>query len=134
MAKKLWTLDLDNGTLTREYQDGVKELELDMANLFEDFLDYEVVQQMTIVNGVKQKIADTVATSKDMKLTEGEKRERQETLWTRMTVEREWNLPSAGRVPGISYKKLIPGLREQGMSDETIAEFLSVDEDVVAQF
>ena len=134
---KLWNEEkVGSGTLVRCYSDDVKDLVIDINDLFEDFYMLEVVQRATIINGLKQKIADSIARSKDAKLTEAEKRDVQETLWLRISVDKEWNMPKAtgARGPAVSYKVIIPALEASGLDAEVIAATLSTTLERVQPF
>ena len=123
MSKKLWSVDLDSGILTRHYEGDVDDLTCDLTVLFEEFCTMEPVQQRVIVNGLKQRLADTTARTKDAKLSESEKREVQDALWQRMSVEREYLMPSEGgqRGPSVSLKTLVPALIQAGLDEAAIA-------------
>lgn len=141
MAKKCWNTDnVEVGWLTREYDDPqVEDLHLNMTDLFPDFLDMDEVECNVILNGVKQKIADTIARSKEEALTEAEKREAQLTLWERLTKDREWNLPKVGgtRGPSVTLTNLIPAINEflkMGFTVEKIAGLISKPVDLVQRY
>lgn len=138
MAKKCWnTENVEKGILIRQYDGDVKDLTINIAELFVDLFDRDEAEFGCIVNGVKQKLADTIARSKDEKLTEQEKRDAQEALWTRMSVERKWNMPKQGggvRGPAVSYKVIVPALEGSGLDITAIAATLSTTEERVAPF
>lgn len=143
MAKN-WTYDKETGTLTRSYTTKVDDkvvptaepLNMDMAILFEDWDAYDNVQQQVIINGLKQKLDDAIARSKDQKLTDKEKRDVQGTLASRIFEDREWNMPSqAGtRGPSVSLAKVVPAMAEAGMDTKAIAQALGKTEEVVKQY
>jgi len=133
MAKN-WRIEED--TLTRAYEGDVMPLVIKPSLLFEDFEEMESVQKACIINGLKQKLDDSIARSKDMKLTEKEKREVQEALWLRISGDREWNMAKAGgtRAPSVTLKVIIPALIETGMDAEKIAATIEKPLEVVEKF
>jgi len=133
MAKN-WTISGE--VMVRVYTDATPDLEIILSELFPDIEEMEDVQVSTIVNGVKQKLDDCIARSKDMKLTEAEKRDVQSTLWTRISEEREWNMPKAtgARGPAVSYKVVIPALEASGLDAATIAATLGTTLERVLPF
>ncbi|MCK5015650.1 MAG: hypothetical protein KAS32_01145 [Candidatus Peribacteraceae bacterium] len=134
MAKN-WTIEEDY--MIRTYADeAVDTLDIALDKLFPEFEDLEKVQQACIVNGIKQKLDDSTARSKDMKLTEAEKRAVQEELWTRISVEKEWNMPkqTGSRGPTVSYKVIVPALEASGLDVEAIAVTLSTTVERVQPF
>lgn len=138
MAKN-WNINEETGLMTRLYTDDVEELTVDLTLLFPDNGDgilVEDVQRACVINGMKQKLDDSIARSKDMKLTEAEKRVVQAELWNRISVEREWNMPKAtgARGPAVSYKVIIPALEESGLDAEAIALTLNTTLERVIPF
>ena len=137
MAKKVWDVDAKTGTLIRLYDDAtVADLTLNVTDLFADYLKMEEVQQLTIINGIKQKIADTIAVKTEAALTESEKREKQDTLWKRMINDREFNLPGGGgtRGPSVSLKTLVPALIQAGLDESAIATATGKSVEVIVRF
>ena len=129
-----WTID--RYVMTRVYTDTTTDLTINLSDLFTEIEDMEEVQVSTVVNGIKQKIDDTIARSKDMKLTEAEKRVEQEALWNRISIEREWNMTKKASGPRetVSYAKLIPAVRdfkELGYDAEKTAGLLCLPLDIV---
>ena len=137
MAKN-WTID--DTDMTRKYLtvDGVvtKNLLIDLEHLFPEIEEYNDVQQACIINGMKQKLDDCTARSKDCKLTEAEKRVVQEELWNRISVEKEWNMPktTGPRGPAVSYKVIVPALEDSGLDVTAIAATLSTTVERVQPF
>lgn len=133
MAKN-WTISED--VMTRMYLDETPDLVVTLSDLFPEIETWEAVQVSTAVNGIKQKLDDCIARSKDAKLTEAEKRDCQLTLWTRIWEEREWNMPKAtgARGPAVSYKVIIPALEESGLDAEAIALTLNTTLERVTPF
>jgi hypothetical protein len=131
---KLWTTK--DGVMTRMYKDDVDDLTIDLHDLFPDFDAYDAAQQGCILNGEKQKLSDTIARSKDMTLTEAEKRAEQEALWTRNSVDRLWNMEKTTGVrgPSVSYKTIVPALEASGLSVDVIAATLSTTVERVQPF
>jgi len=131
---KLWTVV--EGVMTRVYKDEeVKDLTINLVDLFPEFMDFDNAQKGCVVNGVKQKLSDTIARSKDMALTEAEKRTAQEALWLRNSVDRLWNLEkTGGKRETVSYKALLPAVRsfrDLGYNTEKTAGLLSLPLEVV---
>ncbi len=133
MAKN-WKIEED--TLTRAYEGDVTPLVVKPSLLFEDFEEMESVQKACVINGLKQKLDDSIARSKDMKLTEVEKREVQEALWLRISTEREWNMAktTGPRGPAVSYKLIVPNLQAAGLNAEAIAKTLSTTVERITPF
>lgn len=136
MAKN-WDFKEETGTLVRNYnlkeimeESGKVEiilmdkLEFSLIALFEDFLTLDEVQKSCIINGIKQKMDDSVARSKEEKLTLEEMKEIHEKLWERITIERKWNMEKEGgkRAGSVSLKLVLPILLKAGMSIEDIAK------------
>ncbi len=131
-----WTVN--GSVMTRSYKDETLDLTIDLEELFPGIEDgdYDEAQTGAIVNGVKQKLDDSIARSKDMKLSEAEKREVQEALWLRLSKERKWNAPktTGARGPAVSYKVVIPALEASGLDIETIAATLGTTIERVKPF
>lgn len=135
MAKN-WELNKEDGILTRNYKDEVESFPIHLPVLFKDFLEMELVQQNTIINGLKQKLDDCIARSKDCSLTEVEKRTEQARLWKRISLEREWNLAKEGKVrgPSVSLKVLVSPLVKAGLSLEQISEVTEKPVEMIREF
>jgi len=135
MAKN-WTYIEEEGILLRNYKDDVESLEIDMDRLFPGWLEFEKVQKQVVINGMKQKLDDAIARSKDQALTEKEKAEVQYTLAERILHEREYNMPSqAGtRGPSVSLAIVVPAFAKKGMSAEAIAETLGKPLEVIQKY
>jgi len=133
MAKN-WTINGD--VMVRVYTGETPDLKIVLNKLFTGIKEMEDVQVATIVNGVKQKLDDCIARGKEEKLTEAEKRDCQATLWERIAVDREWNLPKAtgARGPAVSYKTIIPALEASGLTVEVIAATLGTTIERVQPF
>lgn len=135
MAKN-WSIKKD-GVMTRVYKDDIIALTIKPAILFLEFNDMDKAQQGTIINGIKQKLDDSIARSKDMKLTEVEKREVQEALWERLSVERKWSIPKAAtgpRGPSVNLSVIIPALQAAGFDNKKIAKTIEKPLSVVEAF
>lgn len=135
MAKN-WMIE--KSRMVRKYAGETLDLVIDLEDLFPGIdEDYDEAQVGAILNGVKQKLDDTIARSKDMKLTEAEKREAQEALWNRLSTERKWNMPKQAkgpRGPAVSYKVIVPALEDSGLDVEAIAATLSTTVERVQPF
>lgn len=95
MAKQMsWTQS--KTTLTVEHLDGDFEQSFNMADMFEDFEEFNEVQRNVIGYGIKQKLADSCAKSSDEKLTAKEREATMETVWERL-VAGEWNAKGDSR-------------------------------------
>ncbi len=124
MAKN-WTYSNEaKGILTRSYKDETPSLVLEITDLYPDFMEFDEPQELYIVNGIKQKLDDAIARGKEVKLTESEKREVQEIIWLRATVERKYNAEGKERGPMVSLNKAVVGLAEAGLTVEVIAQTL----------
>jgi len=144
MAKN-WTLEV--GTVlvrryqvknieTEKYEEVEPQLDLEMIDLFPEFKDMTDCQQQCILNGVKQKMDDSIARSKDMTLTEGEKRQIQEDLWNQI-LSGEWNKKekkTGERGESVSLKLVVPALLAGGLSAEGIATMLKKKLEVIQKF
>lgn len=133
MAKN-WTIEAMD--MTRTYKDEVPMLVINLELLFPEIEDMDEAQQGTISNGVKQKLDDSIARSKEEKLTEVEKREVQSALWDRLKDDRKWNMEKTGGVrgPSVSLKTLIPALNAAGMTAEQMAAIVSKPLEVIEKF
>lgn len=133
-----WSYDEKKGVLTRSYEGGVMDLTCKLEDLFPGFPeDFDEAQQGTIFNGVKQKLDDSIARPKELKLSEVEKRTEQEALWLRLTVDRKWNMEGAGvkqRGPSVSLKTLVPALQAAGLNAQAIALATGKSLDVIQKF
>jgi len=150
MAKN-WEYNKESMTLIRNYTEKVidevtKEkvdvevcasLGMRLLDLFGNWESLDEVQQAVVINGLKQKLDDATARSKDEKLTEEEKREVQKTLWLRISEERKWNTEGkekAERGPSVPLKTVVPALQEAGFGVEVIAKMLNKSLEVVQRF
>ena len=134
MAKN-WAYNEKDLTLTRNYYtkdengdsvEACQGLVIDLDQLFPTFGEFDEVQQNVVINGMKQKLDDAIARSKNMALSEPEKREVQEALATRILLERKWNMEGkAGgpRGPSVGLKVSVQPLYDMftekfGLSEE----------------
>lgn len=62
----------------------------DLTELYPDYREYNEVQKNIIAYGVKQKLADSCARSKDQTLTSQERTEQMDEVYSRM-VSGDWN-------------------------------------------
>lgn len=87
MAKKTmdWTFT-DAGLLTCEHKDvePSKNQEFDLTSIFPDFAELDNIQKNVVVYGTKQKLADSVAASKDMAYTVNERIATLSNMWSRL--------------------------------------------------
>ncbi len=136
MAKN-WSVNKENRSeMTRKYSDETKDLLIDLIVLFPGIDEYDDAQYGAVMNGVKQKLDDSIARSKDCKLTEAEKREVQEALWNRLSVDRKWNMPKgeSKRGPSVSLKNLIPALNAAGLDAAAMAKIINKPVEVIEKF
>ena len=112
MAKKTMTWTINGNILTVKHLDDNDRLDtFDMVELFDNFNKLEEVQQLTIVNGVKQKLADSCARSKDEKLTPAERTEQMAKIWKRMVVDRKWTTKREVTQKIATNKVIVEGLK-----------------------
>jgi len=97
MAKSNLSWSLAESKLTVEVLALKQKMTFGLDMLFPGFAKYDNVQQMTIAYGVKQKLADHVARSADVKLTPAEMVVELKALWNRITVDKLWNKPGEGK-------------------------------------
>lgn len=152
MAKN-WTYNEETRTLTRSYTEkqidpntgketqaeAAPSLEMDMELLFPN-MDWENADEVEIngmVNGIKQKMDDATARSKDEKLTEVEKRDVQSELLDRLQNARKWNMEGkagGSRGPSVSLKIAVPPLVEAGFTADGIAKMFGKSLEVIQKF
>ena len=146
MAKN-WEVKED-GSMTRRYLvkkiDGDKEVWVEaekpltffLYDLFPTYMEMEPVQQSCICNGMKQKLDDAVARSRDMALTEKEKQQEQASLLEQIISRREWNSASkkAEKAPSVGLKLVVPVLLKLGLSVEQISQQLGKSQEAVQRF
>jgi hypothetical protein len=136
MAKAMkWTVD--GSVLTLEHVDSPVALTqtFDVVEIFPEWDTLTDVQQKVVLNGLKQKLADSVAVSKDAKLTPKERSEAIAELWGRL-LEGEWNRKAeAGtRGPSVSLKTLVPALVMAGLTPEAIAAATGKSLEAITKF
>ena len=94
MARKDWTLDRDGGILSVVV--GSHSAQFDLTELFTDITSYTELQQDAISYGVKQKLADCTARSKDMTLDDGEQCTTMAERYRTLIDTQEWNEKGGG--------------------------------------
>ena len=91
----------DEGSLTCNHLDVDEGKALtstfDLTELFSDFSKLTEVQKLTIVYGIKQKLADTTARGKDEKLTPAERDEAMTKLYGQI-IAGTWAVKGEGRI------------------------------------
>jgi hypothetical protein len=102
MAKSNLSWSLVDSKLTVEVLALEQKITFDLVELFPTFMDFEPIQQKVIANGVKQKLADHVARTTDVKLTPAEMVTELKAMWVRLTVDKMWN---SGKGGGGGFKK-----------------------------
>ena len=118
--KKTMNWEYYEGNLICEHLDNDGEQQpFDLNKVFSDIEDFNEVQITIIVYGLKQKLADATARSKDMKLTAYERKAVMEETYNRI-VDGKW---LADREVGdrISVKKIAKKAEDMELSDETRA-------------
>ena len=151
MAKN-WVYDKAAKTLTRNYsekvidkntgKESIKETasplvcEMEALYISVNFRDFDEVEEWTAVNGLKQKLDDCTARSKDMTLTDPEKREIQEELWLRLCESRKWNSEGkkGPKSESVGLKLVVPEFLALGWSAEKIAKVMQKPVDVIKKF
>jgi hypothetical protein len=147
---KNWTYDNSAKVLTRTYttkvvnkETGKEEVltladplmvEMNALYISVSFDDFDEVEELTAVNGIKQKLDDAIARSKDMTLAGAEQREVQEELYNRMAVDRKWNLEGKERGlkgPSVSLAVAVPPLLAAGFTVESIAKMFGKTVEVI---
>jgi len=136
MAKVMkWTLD--GSYLTLEHVDSPEKLTqtFDAAEIFPQWTELTDVQQKVIVNGLKQKLADSVAVSKDAKMNASERHDSIAELWERL-LDGEWNRKgeTGARGPSVSLKLLVPSLVAAGFDAQAIASMTGKNKEVIEKF
>ena len=151
MAKN-WMFKNEENALVRTYSEkGIDEktgkviytevgesLYMALTEIFPLFQSYSDVQKQMILNGLRQKMDDSIARSKDMTLSEKEKREVQSSLWDRISVDGIWNEKKKGerkeRGASVSLSLVVPEFLKLGMSARKIAELLGKKQEIIEKF
>jgi len=97
-----WTLDLVAGLLTCSFDDPIEHTPEIVFNLRDFFKSVkwerlEDVEKAALANGIKQKLADKTAASKDLAMSAKEKRAVMAATWERLCNKRLWNAPAQAR-------------------------------------
>jgi len=92
--RKDWTLDRDGGVLSCVVSD--RTMSVDLTELFTDYVEYTALQQDAIAYGVKQKLADCTARSKDMTLSAQEQCDTMADRYRTLIDSQEWNEKGGG--------------------------------------
>lgn len=125
---KQWAM-VAEGTLRRTYADKTSR-DFSVTKLFPDFLKYDEAQRGTIINGIKQKLEDKCAKSKDEKLSEAEKRVVHDTTWRLLSVDRKWNVKErAEKAPAVTLtvlERAILPMIDKGFDVEQISMLLTI--------
>ena len=95
MAKSKLSWSLTDSTLAVEVLATKTKVTFDIAKLFPKFMEMSDVQQRTIANGLKQKLADHLARSADVALTPQEMVTELNALWERL-CSGHWNMEGKG--------------------------------------
>lgn len=92
-VKATWTVEKSNLTCT--FSDNTTA-SYDLAKIFPDFLKLDEIQQLTVGYGIKQKLSDKTAASKDAKLTNAERKAAMDETWKQLTVDKKWTSGKGG--------------------------------------
>lgn len=92
-----WSLSEDGMTLKLTTDAGNREFPIADFWKTSKFERLEDVEKLCVLNGLKQKLADKVAASKELQLSMTEKLAIIDETWKRLTTERQWNKPSEGK-------------------------------------
>lgn len=97
-----WTLNETMDVLTCSFDDILEHTPDLVCNLREFFKSVkwerlEDVEKLALVNGIKQKLADKTAASKDLAMSAKEKRAVMAATWERLCNERLWNAKAEPR-------------------------------------
>jgi len=103
MAKKQMNWTNNAAILKVEHLDIEESQEFDLTEIFEEADNFNEVQLNVIVYGIKQKLADSCARSKDMTLTGAERVEQIAEVWERLKTG-DWNQKGVER--NTSAKKI----------------------------
>lgn len=134
MAKQVWSYE--SGVITRDFEDGLDSLTFDVKDFCVNIIwgDLDEVEEMAIVNGLKQKLADILAVPKTEALSEVEKRNRLQERWTDISNNRNWNVKGVTRGPSVSLKLLVPALVQAGLDEAAIATATGRSVEVIVKF
>lgn len=116
MAKKTmkWALDESKGILTCEHIGNEKVLSTQsfiMTELFYEWADMDSVQKQVAAYGLKQKMADACATTKDMEQTVNERIVTIDSMWARLSLDRNFVVKGGERE---TLKKKLEGAITEG--------------------
>jgi len=95
MAKSKLSWSLVETKLVVEILATQAKVTFDIGEIYPNFMDMSDVQQRVIANGLKQKLADHLARTKDMVLTPIEMKTELEVLWERL-CNGHWNVEGKG--------------------------------------
>ncbi len=113
MATRLMKWAVEGNDLTVEHTD-VEEIQtFDMTDLFELYEDFTPIQQKIIINGVKQKLADSCAREKNIKLTGQERVDRMNKVYGNI-LDGNWNIKGEAN----TLKKKVTEAQETATAEE----------------
>jgi len=97
-----WKLSEDMTVLTLETS--IKTIQFNILDFFKSvkWERLEQVEKLAVINGLKQKLSDKTAASKELQLSLKEKLDVIEAAWKQLTEGRMWNKPSEGRKAAVS--------------------------------
>lgn len=116
MAKKTmrWSLDEAKAALTCEHIANEKVIStqvFNMPELFYEWADMDSVQKQVAAYGLKQKMADACAVTKDMEQTVNERIVTIDSMWARLSVDRNFVVKGGERE---TLKKKLEGAITEG--------------------
>ena len=113
MATRLMKWAIEGNELTVEHTD-VEELQsFDMTDIFENYEELTAIQQKTIINGIKQKLADSCAREKNIKLTGQERLDRMNKVYGNI-LDGHWNIKGETN----TLKKKVTEAKETATEEE----------------
>jgi hypothetical protein len=99
MASKItkWLIDWKTGVMSCTIDAINKTAEYDVKVIFPEWDEMTDIQKHCVYTGLKPKLEDTTAESKDMKQTPAERYAKISNMWNRLTVDEVWSLKSGER-------------------------------------
>lgn len=125
-----WKLDKAEGVLEASYKGLATGSEFRIKSLFPMWSTFDKVQKLCVANGLKQKLVDKTARSKDQggPMTATERKQTVEAMWEQLTVEKLWTKAAEGsgaRGPMASLIPLVKNAVGMGMTAEEIVQLTS---------
>jgi hypothetical protein len=131
MAKNMtWTVKLDSSRLQVKHSENGREQAFYLNKIFPTWEQMTEVQKRIVTNGVKQRLADKLAKSKDEKLTVAERVASVQATWDLLLSGQYTATERATRGPSVTLSKLeegvLPLFQEEGWAAEKISKFLHI--------